>query len=87
MRTVRCSGRLVGGGRSAWRGLYLGVESAQRGVGVSARGGSAQGGVCLWVGVCLEGVSKPAPALDRIRDACENITFPQLLLRTVKREY
>ena len=56
---------------------------------------SAQGGVCL-EGVCLGGVSvqgvsayggclsKVTPPVNRITDRCENITFPQLLLRTVK---
>ena len=40
--------------------------------GVSAWGGSAQGGVHL------------TPWTEFLTDACENITFPQLLLRTVK---
>ena len=45
-------------------------------------------GVCLH-GECLprEGVSAggctPPNPVDRMTDACENITFPQLLLRTV----
>ena len=47
--------------------------------GVSARGVSAQEGVCP--GGCLSGVYTSPP--DRMTDVCENITFPQLLLRTV----
>ena len=45
------------------------------------------------VGVCLsgEGVSAQVgvhlPPVDRMTDACENITFPQLLLRTVKKHW
>ena len=35
-------------------------------------GGSAQVGVCL-----------PDPTVNRMTDACRNITFPHLLLRTV----
>ena len=27
----------------------------------------------------------PPPAMNRLTEACENITFPQLLLRAVKR--
>ena len=38
--------------------------------GVSGQGGLPKGGVHL-------------PPVDRMTDACENITFPQLLLRTV----
>ena len=64
--------------------------------GVSVQGVSAHGGVCP--GVCLpRGVSEqggvylggsdwgclPEPPVDRIRDACENITLQQLLFRTV----
>ena len=39
---------------------------------VSTRGGCLPGGVHL-----------PPPPVDRMTDACENITFPQLLLRMV----
>ena len=45
MRTVRCSGRLAGGGLSAKVGWYLPR-------GVCARGVYAREGVCLPVGVC-----------------------------------
>ena len=73
MRTVRCSGHL--------------------GVGVCL-GGGVQGGVCLEgvclggvkVGVCLGGVHLH-PWTEFLTHAFENITFPQLLLRTVKREF
>ena len=45
--------------------------------GVSAREGCLGG--CLPRGVVLY----TYPPVDRMTDACENITFPQLLLRTV----
>ena len=49
--------------------------------GVSARGGVCpRGRVSARDGGCLP---DPLP-VDRMTDACENITFPQLLLRTVK---
>ena len=48
---------------------------------LSAWGGLSARGVCL--GVSVRGVH--LPAVDRMTDACENITFPQLLLRTVTR--
>ena len=88
-----CLGSVSAGG-CLHRGVYLGVSA----LGVSAQGGclpsivSAQGGVCL-AGVCLGGVclgwgAYPGgctpPPVDRMTDACENITFPQLLLRMVK---
>ena len=64
MRTVRSSSRLPRG-VSDW--------------GVSDRGGSAQkGSVCPGVSVlggCLPGGTPP---VDRMTDACENITLPQL---------
>ena len=40
------------------------------------------GGVCIG-GVCLGGVHLP-PWTEFLTHACENITFPQLLFRTVK---
>ena len=40
------------------------------------------GGVCLGRG-CLPKGCTPPTAVDRMADACENITFPQLLLRMV----
>ena len=50
--------------------------------GVSAQGGLPKG-VCLSRVVCLPG-GGCSPPMDRMTDACENITFSQLLLRTVK---
>ena len=44
--------------------------------GVCVRGDGCPGGVCVGGGGCFTPV-------DRMTDACENITFPQLLLRTV----
>ena len=79
MRTVRCSGRRWGA--SVCRGMCLSS-------GVSARRCLPGGGVCP--GRCLRrGVFIPActgadpPLVNRFTDACENITFPQLLLLTV----
>ena len=86
MRTVRCSGRLGGGGGMVPR---WGV-SAQGNVclGVSAQGGGFSLGRCLSSGVsarglsaggCLPGsVSARHPPVNRMIDACENITLPQL---------
>ena len=37
-----------------------------------------------WGGGCLPRGVYTFPPVDRMTDACENITFPQLLLRTVK---
>ena len=73
LSTIRCSGRLGGRGDCVcpWRGCLPG-------------GVCVGGGVCLG-DVCLGGVHLPfPPTLDRMTDACENITFPQLLLRRVK---
>ena len=42
--------------------------------------------VCVCMYVCVQGVSGRGvytPLVDRMTDACENITFPQLLLGTV----
>ena len=59
--------------------------------GVSARGGVCPGGylsrerVSAWevsAWGCLPRGCTPPP-VDRMTDTCENITFPQLLLRTV----
>ena len=61
--------------------------------GVSAQGGVCPGGVCPgWMsaqgGVCISqhamGQTSPLPWTEFLTHACENITFPQLLLRTVK---
>ena len=83
LHTVRCSGRLGGGGGVCLGGVCLGGSL------VSAWGASGvcMGGVCLggcpvsaW-GVSARGVVHLP--LDRMTDACENITFRKLLLRTV----
>ena len=68
MRTVRCSGRL--GGDVCLGGCLRG--------GMSARGASAKGG-CLPGGVHLPHLLRT----EFLTHACENITFPQLRLRTV----
>ena len=77
MRTVRCSGRRGGGACipacTGQGGMYPSMHwaggvyrSMHWAGGVSARG-------------CLpEGVSATPPPLDRMTDACENITLPQL---------
>ena len=44
-------------------------------------GGCLSGGVCTGVGACLGGVH--LPPTEFLAHACKNITFPQLLLRTV----
>ena len=50
--------------------------------------GVCPGGVCVSKGLCVSrgcvylGRMYTSP-MDRMTDACENITFPQLLLRTV----
>ena len=55
-------------------------------VGCVCPGGVYLGAVCLR-GVSVQGVSAQGvytPPVDRMTDAPENITFPQLLLRTIK---
>ena len=68
MLTVRCSGRL-GGGRCLPRGCLPWEGCLPRGRGVCSGG--------------LHSPRSPLP-VDRTTDACENITFPQLLLQMVK---
>ena len=54
--------------------------------GVSGPGGSGLGGVCYWGGLvpgdgipaCTEADPPPPPPVDRITDACKNITLAQL---------
>ena len=83
-------------GVSAWGGVWLGgvcPEGCLAG-GVCPWGvcpGVCVPGVCLPRGGCLpRGVYTPGPRgrhpqpVNRITDRCKNITFPQLLLRTVK---
>ena len=86
MSTVRCSSRLLGGlcpgdlsawGVSACGGLPSGFLTR----GCLPRGLSAQeGGVCLGGylpgGGCL--LDTQLPSVDRMTDACENNTLPQL---------
>ena len=74
IRTVRCSGRRGGGGVCLGRWV-----SAQ------------EGGVCPGRGCLPRAGSDPVHAgihpplwTEFLTHACENITFPQLLLRTVK---
>ena len=56
------------------------------GAGGVCPGGVSAGGVCPGEGVCLlGGRGCTPPPVDRITDACENITFQQLLLRMVIR--
>ena len=81
MRTVSCSGRLMGGGClpsgvSAW-GCLSGGCLPRRGRGV------CPGGVCLEVSAGGEGVH-PLLWTEFLTHTCENITFPQLRLRTIK---
>ena len=56
-------------------------SSRMRTVRCSGRRGGLPGGVSAWGG-CLPGRCTPPP-VDRMTDACENITFSQLLSRTV----
>ena len=67
MRTVRCSGSLPGGEVLPDQGV------------------SAWPGGCLPGRGCVPGGGGVHPPVDRIPEACENIdlTFPQLLLRTI----
>ena len=84
MRTVRCSSRLLGKG-----GCCLprkGVSACQGGVCLPGGMFACQGvvcpeGVCLLGGLCLPGWVYTS--LCGQTDTRENITFPQLLLRTV----
>ena len=87
MRTARAltvsHSKLGGGGVSApggvcllWWGLLLGV-SGPGGMGVSGPGVSALGGVWSRGGVWSQGVCE-VPPVNRITDACKNITLPQL---------
>ena len=84
MRTVRCSGRLGEGclprGGVCLEGVCPRGMSAQGGC--LARGCLARGSVCPGE-VCAQGGVHLHPPVDRMTDACENITFAQLLLWTV----
>ena len=75
MRTVRSSGRLLGG------------EVCPGGM-VSAGGGGCLPRVVSAWGVCIPACTWADPlSVGRMTDRCKNITFPQLRLRTVKRNY
>ena len=82
MRTVRCSSHLGGGGVCLPRGGVCWGVSVQGGVcpgGVSAGGCLSRWGVSAQVGgVCPGGVSDTHTPVNRITDACESITLPQL---------
>ena len=87
MRTVRRSG-CPGGGCPG--GVCPGVCVCVSGGGVSRRGFcpgyvSREGAVCVSREGGVQGVSAThtPPPVNKITDACENITFPQLLLRMV----
>ena len=81
MHTVHCSG-YVGGVCPGWV-MPKGGWCLPKG-GVCLGGCLTRGSVCLG-GVCPEGVyTTPLPLLTQfLTHACENITFPQLLLRMV----
>ena len=63
----------------------LTVYRSIRGGGVSAKGGSAQGGVCLRgvypgvsaLGVCIPACNGADTPVNRVADRCKNITLPQ----------
>ena len=91
-------GCLPGGGGVCLRGSAQGGVCPERGClpggcllrGVCLPGGCLPKGVFAYVGVCLWGMCLPGggctpPPVNRITGRCKNITFPQLLLRTVKR--
>ena len=40
--------------------------------------------MCVCVCLSAHGGAYTSPSVDRMTDTCENITFPQLLLRTVR---
>ena len=94
MRTVRCSGRLRGGGCLPRGCLPRGVSAHFN---LCPRGCLPRGGVCPGKSVqgCLPGGGGGGlprgclprrgvrPPVDRQTQACENIPFPQVLLRTV----
>ena len=77
MRTVRSSSRLLGG--SAQGDVYQGGVCQEE---VSAQGGVFPRSVCI--PACTE---EDTPPTEFLTHACENITFPQLRLRTVKNMY
>ena len=85
MRTVHCSGHLGGGGLPRWVSAWGGV-SAQGDLLLWTEflsgGGCLTGGGSAW-GCLPGGVHLPLLWTEFLTHACENITFPQLRLRTV----
>ena len=81
-------GYLAGGGVPAWRGVYL------HGGGYLPGGGcTCLGGVPAWRGVYLPGggylpeggcLVRYSPPVNRMTDACENITLVKTSFRPVK---
>ena len=70
---------------------FLTVVWVPGGEGVSPMGWVCVSGVCVFRGVCVQGVyippdpeADPPPWTEGMTHACENITFSQLLLRAVK---
>ena len=90
MRTVRCSGEGVEGMQGVCVCAGVCVSSGfcvqgERGVCVQGERGVSRVCVCVCVCVCIpacNGADIP-PWTEFLTHACENITFPQLLLRTV----
>ena len=84
MRTVRSSGRR-GGGRVSQHALGRGCVCL--GGGVARRVLSAQGGVCPGGGVSAWGggvcpiACWDTPPVDRMTDACENITLRTVIIQ------
>ena len=76
MRTVRSSGHR-GGGKVECLPLVLGMSASDRGGG--------RGGGCLWSGVYTPWAHLPGQTPRPSQCGQTDITFPQLLLRTVKR--
>ena len=72
--------------------LFLYIYKKQEGIPVgcvpsAAVAVSGGGGFCLWGEkgvVCQGGCTPPSPWTEFLAHACENITFVQLLLRTVE---
>ena len=71
MRTVRCNGCREGGGLCIPACTEWGCISACTAQGVSAGG-------CLLGGLPGGGGVRHTPPVDKMTDACENITLPQL---------
>ena len=81
MRTIHCSGRLLGEGCG---GVCLGRGCLPGGV---CLGGICLGSVYLGGGWCLPRAGIHLCPVNRMTDTCENITFTQLLLWMVTRQH